>query len=74
MAGSVSERNLKNKPIITFAAHFNIPILKDVYYFFADKAVFTNSAGCANEQGIGIRLEKDEGYHAFLKSLMRALT
>lgn len=68
----IRERNLKNKPVVTFAAQFNIPRLKDVFQFFANQMLFTNGQGLANEQGIGFRLENDEGYHSFLKSLMNA--
>lgn len=68
----IQERNLKNKPIVTFSAQFNIPYLKDVYQFFAGQLLFTNGQGLANEQGIGLRLLSDEGYHLFLKSLMKA--
>ena len=68
----IQERNLKNKPIVTFSAQFNIPYLKDAYQFFAGQLLFTNGQGLANEQGIGLRLLSDEGYHLFLKSLMKA--
>lgn len=68
----IQERNLKNKPIITFAAQFNIPYLKDAYHFIADQFVFTNAQGIVNEQGIGLRLEADKAYYEFLKSVLSA--
>ena len=68
----VSERNLSNKPVVTFAAQFNIPLLKNVYAFVRSRFLFTNGLGDAYEQGIGALIDKNEDYQRFLVSLMKA--
>lgn len=68
----ISQRILKNKPVVTFAAQFNIPYLMDVYTMMAQNILYTDSSGNPNEQGIGTRLEHDPGYRKFLKSLLVA--
>lgn len=68
----ISERNIPNKPIVTFAAQFNIPYLKDVYSFVLEKLIFTTGLGNAYEQGIGTLIDKSPEFQHFLVSLMKA--
>ena len=68
----IKERNLPNKPIVTFAAQFNILYLRDVYSYVHDHFTFTNGLYNAYEQGIGRLIDKSPEYQSFLVSLMKA--
>lgn len=68
----IADRNIPNKPIVTFAAQFNIPYLKDVYAFVLDNLIFANGLSNAYEQGIGNLIDKDPLFQIFLVSLMKA--
>ena len=68
----IKERNIPNKPIVTFAAQFNIRYLRDVYSYVHDKFTFTNGLYNAYEQGIGNLIDKSSEYQNFLVSLMKA--
>lgn len=68
----IKDRNIPNKPIVTFAAQFNIPYLRDVYTYVHDNFSFTNGLYNAYEQGIGSLIDKNSEYQSFLVSLMKA--
>lgn len=68
----IKERNLPNKPIVTFGAQFNMPVLSNVFVFLANKIFFTSGVNDAFEPGIGSAITNHPDYRKFLVSLLRA--
>lgn len=68
----IQERNLKNKPIVTFGAQFNFNILKDVYNYFLNKIYIVSGLAMPNAFGIGKKINEDKKYQEFLNSFLKA--
>lgn len=68
----IRDRNLSNKPVVTFAAQFNIDILKNVYSFVKNDLLFISGLNEAQEHSIGALIDKDDQYRKFLVSLVKA--
>ncbi len=68
----IKERNLKNKPLVTFGAQFNFAILKDVYEYFLNKIFVVSGLAMPNSFGIGKKISEDKGFQEFLNSLLKA--